>query len=70
MSIRTLVHALAALCTALLALGCSTSPPTGQQLEQRCQSWRNYARTKPADYVIEECSHQMGEAACRKCLEP
>ena len=44
--------------------------PTPEQVEQRCQSWRNYARTKPADYVLEECSHQMGLEQCKKCLNP
>ena len=61
---------LATLLAAMLACGCSMQPPTPEQVEQRCQSWRNYARTKPADYVLEECSHQMGLEQCTKCLNP
>ena len=69
MSIRSLMSLFAALCTAWLAAGCNT-PPTEEQAAQRCQSWRNYARTKAADYVMEECSHQMGAQACKQCLNP
>lgn len=67
MSIRPLSPLLAALATAWLASGCTT-PPTEEQVAQRCQSWRNFARTKPVDYVMEECSHQMGKETCARCL--
>jgi len=61
---------LAALLAAVLACGCSMPPPTPEHVEQRCQSWRNFARTRAVDYVLEECSHQMGMEQCRKCLDP
>ena len=70
METSCLPRAAAGLLAALLACGCSTEPPTPEKLEQRCQSWRNYARTKPVDYVLEECSHQMGLEQCKKCLNP
>jgi len=60
----------AAVLVALLASGCAASPPSPEEVEKRCQSWRNYARTMSEIYVIEECSHQMGEAQCKKCLNP
>ena len=70
MEIRSCIRTAAALLAAALASGCATEPPTPEQTEKRCQSWRNYARTKPADYVLEECSHQMGLEQCKKCLNP
>ena len=54
MSIRILLSLLAALSTALLAAGCANPPPTEEQAEQRCQSWRNYARSKSADHDAED----------------
>ena len=57
----------AALLAAALASGCAA--PTPEQAERRCQSMRNYMPSRTYDDVLQACAQEMGEAACKKCLD-
>ena len=68
MNTRLPASTAAALLAAVLASGCNTQPPTPEQAERRCQSWRNYMPTRTYDDVMQECTLEMGAAACTKCM--
>jgi hypothetical protein len=66
----------AAIAAAALAAGCDTmqqgssgdSAVSGAGTDRQCQVFRSY-RDRPISDVMEACTRQMGEAACRRCLE-
>lgn len=54
--------------TALLA-GCSTEPVSPEQrAADQCRMFRGYMSTQEHFRVMEGCTRQLGEEACRKCL--
>lgn len=53
--------------TVLLA-ACQTPTTTPQQAADMCNTFRGYLSTQPFPNVMESCTRQMGEAACRQCL--
>ena len=63
MRVRLLVPLLAAFLVA-----CQTTPPTAEQRADQCRLFRGYMSTQEHHYVMEACTRQMGEAACRECL--
>ena len=53
---------------ALLA-ACNTTPASPEQrAADQCRLFRGYMSTQEPQYVMEACTKQMGEAACRNCL--
>lgn len=54
--------------TVLLA-ACQTPPATTpQQAADMCHTFRGYLSSQPYVNVMESCTRQLGEAACRQCL--
>jgi len=62
--------------TAALLAGCSNmdggpygpnTTASGAAADRQCQVFRSY-RDRPIVNVMEECTRQMGEMACRRCL--
>jgi hypothetical protein len=66
----------ATLAFAALAAGCMTeqhgtssnTAVSGAAADRQCQVFRSY-RDRPYVNVMEECTRQLGEAACRACLQ-
>ena len=57
--------------TATVALlAACTNPPASpeQRAADQCRLFRGYLSTQEPQYVMEACTKQMGEAACRECL--
>ena len=64
MRVRLLVPLLAA-----FLAGCQNPPPSPEQrAADQCRLFRGYMSTQEHHYVMEACTRQMGEAACRQCL--
>jgi len=62
-------HILFALAAAAALSACSTEPKTPEQkADEQCRMFRGYMSTQEHFRVMEACTRQMGEAACRKCL--
>jgi hypothetical protein len=60
---------LALLAATLLLAACDTTPKSPEQrAEDQCRLFRGYLSTQEPQYVMEACTRQMGEAACRECL--
>jgi hypothetical protein len=53
------------------SMGASPSQDASLTPEQMkgCQVWRSYAGNRDVNYVFDACRQQMGEAACRTCLQ-
>jgi hypothetical protein len=58
------------LLAATMLLGACDTPPKSpeQRAADQCRLFRGYLSTQEPQYVIEACTRQMGEAACRDCL--
>ncbi len=56
------------LAASLLLAGCDTNKPPEQRAAEQCRLFRGYLSTQEPQYVMEACTRQMGEAACRECL--
>ena len=62
-------HLLALLAATLLLAACDTTPKSPEQrAEEQCKLFRGYLSTQEYYRVQEACTRQMGEAACRECL--
>jgi hypothetical protein len=59
--------AVGALATALVA-ACSAPVQTAEKQAEQCKVWRTYLPARSYENVLEECSHQLGQAYCTKCL--
>ena len=54
---------------AVLLAACSSEPVSPEQrAADQCRLFRGYLSTQEPQYVQEACTRQMGEAACRACL--
>jgi hypothetical protein len=54
---------------ALALAACSNEPVSPEQrAADQCRLFRGYMSTQEPQYVQEACTRQMGEAACRECL--
>ena len=63
------IQFLALLCAAALLASCSTEPKSPEQkADEQCRLFRGYMNSQEHYRVMEACTRQMGEAACRKCL--
>jgi hypothetical protein len=61
--------AVATLAAAALVAACSTPPgQTPEKQAEQCKVWRTYLPARSYENVLEECSHQLGQAYCTKCL--
>jgi hypothetical protein len=61
--------AAAATLAAGFSMGCGTPPSqTEAQQAEQCKVWRTYLPARAYDNVLEECSHQLGQRYCEKCL--
>jgi hypothetical protein len=57
------------LAAAALLPACSTEPVSPEQrAADQCRMFRGYMSTQEHFRVMEACTRQMGEEACRKCL--
>jgi hypothetical protein len=53
----------------LLLAACQNPPPTPEQrAADQCRLFRGYMSTQEPQVVQEACIKQMGEVACRQCL--
>lgn len=55
-------------CVAALLAACGTPKTPEQQYADQCRLFRGYLSTQEPFRVMEACTRQLGEAACRKCL--
>jgi hypothetical protein len=63
------VRLLLLLSSVLVLAACSNEPVSPEQrAADQCRLFRGYMSTQEPQYVIEACTRQMGEAACRECL--
>jgi hypothetical protein len=54
---------------AALLAACSTEPVSPEQrAADQCRMFRGYMSTQEHFRVMEACTRQLGEEACRKCL--
>jgi hypothetical protein len=69
--------AFAALAATTLTTGCSDMPwnsrgsntsVSGAAADRQCQVFRSYS-DRPFVNLMEACTRQMGEEACRRCLQ-
>ncbi|MBC5782729.1 hypothetical protein H8N03_07210 [Ramlibacter sp. USB13] len=57
------------LCGTALLAACQSPPASPEQrAEDQCRLFRGYLNTQERHYVVEACERQMGQAACRECL--
>ena len=58
---------------ALLLAACA-APMTPEEKERKtaeiCKVYQGYLPSRNYSNVLEQCSQQLGEAECRKCLGP
>ena len=60
---------LALLAATILLAACDTTPKSPEQrAAEQCQLFRGYLNSQEHYRVMEACTRQMGEAACRECL--
>ena len=52
----------------VLLVACNTPTSPEQRSADQCRLFRGYMSTQEPHYVMESCTKQMGEAACRECL--
>lgn len=63
------MHLPLVLAAASLLAACNTPPASPEQkAADQCRLFRGYMSTQEHHYVMEACTRQMGEAACRQCL--
>jgi hypothetical protein len=56
--------------TTVLLAACNTPPVSPEQrAADQCRMFRGYLSTQERHYVVEACERQMGQEACRQCLQ-
>ena len=54
----------------VLLASCNTTPVSPEQrAADQCRLFRGYLSTQERHYVVESCERQMGQVACRECLQ-
>ena len=60
--------AMAVLAAAFVAACSTPRVQTPEKQAEQCRVWRTYLPARSYENVLEECSHQLGQAYCTKCL--